>query len=90
MIALRVGLGLTQKQLAERTGMTQPEIARLESGEHAPKWDTLTRVFAATLATVEVSAEGPEGKPVKITFSPESWTAAANTRRNGKRFRKLN
>jgi len=34
--ALRSGLGLTQKQLADRVGVTQPAIAQWETGPGQP------------------------------------------------------
>jgi predicted transcriptional regulator len=34
IIALRKGLNLTQKQLADRAGTSQPAIARVESGNY--------------------------------------------------------
>jgi predicted transcriptional regulator len=40
--------GLTQAELARRTGVKQPEIARLESGRANPRFATLSRVVAAT------------------------------------------
>lgn len=41
LIKLRATLGLTQRQLAERAGMHQPQLARIESGKQLPRLDTL-------------------------------------------------
>jgi len=41
MIGARIATGLTQAQLAARLGRKQPVIARLESGAHPPRLDTL-------------------------------------------------
>ena len=41
LIEYRAKNGLTQTQLAFQLGMKQPAIARLESGEHNPRLDTL-------------------------------------------------
>ncbi len=63
MIRLRVQAGLTQERLAQRAGMMQSEIARLESGRFSPTWLTLSRILDAVGATVEVrmmSADGAE------------------------------
>lgn len=47
LIAFRVEHGLSQTQLGKRCGVSQPAIARLESGEHEPRLATLRRVAHA-------------------------------------------
>ncbi|MEJ7816796.1 MAG: helix-turn-helix transcriptional regulator [Rubrobacter sp.] len=44
VIAYRAEHSLTQRQLANRLGMKQPAVARLESGEHEPTLATLARL----------------------------------------------
>lgn len=44
VVAYRAKHGLTQRQLADRVGMKQPAIARLETGEHEPTLTTLARL----------------------------------------------
>lgn len=44
---LRIAKGLTQEELAERSGLKQPNIARMETGKATPTLDTLRRVAAA-------------------------------------------
>lgn len=39
--------GLTQKELATRTGITQADISRLENGESNPSLKTMKRLAAA-------------------------------------------
>ena len=39
--------GLTQTALAERLGMSQTQVSRLEIGEHTPTFETLLRVCDA-------------------------------------------
>ena len=46
MIDARKTAGLTQKQLAERTGIAQADISRLESGTANPSLRTLKRLAA--------------------------------------------
>lgn len=51
---LRIAKGLTQEELAERTGLKQPNIARMETGRATPTLDTLRRVAEALGYRVEV------------------------------------
>ncbi len=47
LIEARVRAGLTQEELADKMGTSQPTIARLESG-HKPSLKTLERVAEVT------------------------------------------
>ena len=40
-------LGLTQMEVAERAGLTQPNVARIEKGEMVPRLDTLCKMARA-------------------------------------------
>lgn len=60
MIDARKKSGLTQKQLAERTGIAQADISKLESGNGNPSIKTLQRLAAGM------------GMRVKIEFKPVS------------------
>ncbi len=51
--AYRMEHSLSQRQLAERIGMSTPEISRLESGAHTPTGKTINRVLAAMNKHVE-------------------------------------
>lgn len=44
---LRLAAGLTQAELARRTGIHRPNIARVEAGRHTPSLETLTRLAQA-------------------------------------------
>ena len=59
----RVAAGLTQRQLAERAGTSQPAIARYESAKSLPDIDTLHRLLAACGQRLELTAVpvGPDG-----------------------------
>ena len=53
--------GLTQRGLAERAGVPQPAIARIERGAVSPRLDTIERLLAVTGATLELSPRIGEG-----------------------------
>ena len=44
---LRLSAGLTQAELARRTGIHRPNIARVEAGRHTPSLETIARLAAA-------------------------------------------
>jgi DNA-binding XRE family transcriptional regulator len=48
LIEARTKAGLTQEQLAERMGMKQASIARIESGKNNPSIKTLQKYAQAT------------------------------------------
>lgn len=45
---------ITQKQLEELTGIKQPMIARIESGETIPRVDTLIRLLEPMGLTIQI------------------------------------
>jgi len=56
--ALRLAAGLTQAELARRTGIHRPNIARVEAGRHTPSLETLARLaHAIGVPTTRVLAE---------------------------------
>lgn len=55
---LRMAAGLTQAELARRTGIHRPNIARVEAGRHTPSLETLARLATAIgVPTTSVLAE---------------------------------
>src|SRR5262245_32337448 len=50
---------LTQRDLADRSGIGQAVIARIESGAAIPRVDTFARLLEATGHRYEVVAEAP-------------------------------
>ncbi|MDQ6717459.1 MAG: helix-turn-helix domain-containing protein [Gemmatimonadota bacterium] len=60
---------LTQEKLAERLGMTQQQLARLESGESNPTVRTIARVAHGlgrrVVMTLEKSFEGNFARPTR-------------------------
>ncbi len=64
----RKRLGLTQKKLAELVGVSQPLIARIESGDFDPKLSLVRKIFEV-LEEVEgkaINAEKIMNSPVKV------------------------
>jgi HTH-type transcriptional regulator/antitoxin HipB len=47
IVTARRELGWSQRELAERSGIAQPVIARLEAGDNDPKVSTLSRLAHA-------------------------------------------
>ena len=62
LIAMRKKLGLSQRDLAEAAGLKQPHIARIERGEVSPTWATVSRIFSAVGAELEVIHKGKRVK----------------------------
>jgi transcriptional regulator with XRE-family HTH domain len=56
----RVAHGLTQNQLAIRSGSTQAAISRLERGEISPTFDTFERLLAVMGEEADLSVRRPE------------------------------
>lgn len=54
MIEARTSQNLTQKQLAEKTGIAQTEISRLENGTRNPSLNLLKRLAAAMDSTLKI------------------------------------
>ena len=56
VIAARLACNMTQKELAEKTGVRKSNISRIENGSASPTIDTLARIAAGL------------GKQLKIDF----------------------
>ena len=69
---LRARLGLSQRALAERAGMKQPEVARLEAADVNPTWETLSHLFEAVGAEVAISVRNAEGKRIRVVMKEGS------------------
>ena len=53
----RIRSGISQRQLAEKTGLKQSAIARMESLQRTPRLDTLIRVANALDIKLEITKE---------------------------------
>jgi transcriptional regulator with XRE-family HTH domain len=66
---------LTQKTLAERLGMKQPQVARLESGEHNPSIEMLARLSAVMDVEFNIDIR-PRGRRSKLATKRARTDAA--------------
>jgi len=74
VIALRTESGLTQRDLAERVGIKQPQLARIEAGRQIPKLETLALLAEGAGYIVEINFVPKSGKkrsqkikPIRVT-----------------------
>jgi ribosome-binding protein aMBF1 (putative translation factor) len=86
VVHYRAERDLSQRDLAERLGMKQPQVARLELGEVNPSMDTLMRV--ASRLGIEITIDvRPAGTPARnITKSAQTKSAVGSLRTNGAEF----
>jgi transcriptional regulator with XRE-family HTH domain len=89
----RRSAGLSQRELALRSGVPQPAIARIESGRSAPRVDTLERLLRACgvrLALAPIAGEGVDRTAIRrlLSLSPaERSRLAVEEARNLERVR---
>jgi len=57
--------GLSQRQLAERLGVHQSDVARMESGEHAPSLERLVRIASGLEIELMIDIR-PEKKKAQL------------------------
>ena len=60
VISARSAANLTQKQLAQRSGVSQSNISKIENGNYHPSLSTLKRIAGALGKRLVVSFEDPE------------------------------
>ena len=60
VISARNAADLTQKQLAQRSGVSQANISKIENGNYHPRLSTLKRIAGALGKRLVVSFEDPE------------------------------
>ena len=58
--------GLTQRELAERIGTSQPAVASLERGDGNPTIDTLARYARAAGVVLRLALEPPTTPPDRV------------------------
>jgi len=67
VIKYRVEHGLTQTALARKLGVSQPAVARLETGEHEPTVATLARLAHKLRISLRLDVD-----PESVVLSPAS------------------
>jgi len=78
VIAYRAEQGLSQAELAERLGVAQSAVARLESGEHNPAFPTLLRLSEALGVELAIDISPMGREPLLIrgraqTHAPQAF-----------------
>ena len=56
--ACRKAKGITQTELARRTGISQPNITRFESGKYNPSLDMMVRIATALEMSLDIQLAG--------------------------------
>jgi DNA-binding XRE family transcriptional regulator len=62
LIAARIGMDLSQEEIARRMHTSQPAVARLESGHGNPSLNTLRRYAAATGTRLRISFDATDAR----------------------------
>ncbi len=75
--------GLTQAELAERLGVSQPVVARLESGRSNPKVETFVKAIAATGHDLRVDLERSGWPHIDESLIREAFRASPADRLRG-------
>lgn len=78
--------GMTQRRLAQRSGIPQPTIAKIETGSQVPRYDTLARLLDACgheLRAVQVRDEDENGIDLSLIRAQLALSPAERARRAG-------
>lgn len=67
LVRYRSENNLSQRALAKRLGVSQPRVAKLESGEHNPDVDTLVNISRATGLEFVIAIAPIERTPKLVT-----------------------
>ncbi len=69
--ALRRAAGLSQADLAERTGVSRSAVAQWETDRAGQERDNLARIAAALDVSVEVLLQGDQARGLLVTMGDE-------------------
>jgi transcriptional regulator with XRE-family HTH domain len=78
VLTYRAEHGLSQRALAQKLGMTQPQLARLEAGEHNPTIDTLARLAQTLDIEFAIDVHPRECAPKLLTGRAQRGNAIAS------------
>lgn len=78
VLAHRAERRLSQRALAAKLGMTQPQVARIEAGEHNPTIDTLARIAQALDIEFAIDVRPCERQPKFINKRAQARDAVAS------------
>lgn len=84
LVRFRAKHGLSQERLAARLGVSQPVVARLESGEHVPRMETLLRLSETLGMSLRLDVTPPPREPV--AKPPEDATVEHTSTPGGARL----
>lgn len=83
VLTYRTEHGLSQRTLAKQLGMTQPQIARLEAGEHNPTIDTLARLAQALDIEFVIDVHPRQREPKLLSGRARDGNAIASYETDG-------
>jgi transcriptional regulator with XRE-family HTH domain len=83
VVTYRTEHKLSQRALAERLGMAQPQVARLEAGQHNPEIDTLVRLAPVLNLEFTIDVHPRERAPKLVNKLAQTRDAIASYELNG-------
>jgi transcriptional regulator with XRE-family HTH domain len=78
VLTYRIDHGLSQRALARKLDMTQPQLARLEAGEHNPTIDTLARLAQTLNIEFVIDVHPRQRAPKLLSGSAQGKNAIAS------------
>ena len=83
VVTYRTEHSLSQRALAARLGMAQPQVARLEAGQHNPEIDTLVRLAPVLNLEFTIDVHPRERAPKLVKKLAQTRDAIASYELNG-------